>query len=160
MILRCLWMMPRSAASSLVVVGLLALRVHPQVLLYAERRPAGRRQLPVERPGPLPLLGRRRAWGSELGAAAGRRLHGRPAGRLATATYSKTTNSLSVAYDGNRLILNDLELQQQFPDAVRPEPEEAPRPSERATRMLERQSAYDRLTAGASVLVYKQDDVH
>ena len=36
---------------------------------------------------------------------------------------------------------------------VRPEPEEAPRPSERAMRMLERQSAYDRLTAGASVLV-------
>ena len=30
---------------------------------------------------------------------------------------------------------------------------EAPRPSERAMRMLERQSAYDRLTAGASVLV-------
>ena len=39
--------------------------------------------------------------------------------RLAAwATYSETTNSLSVAYDGNRLILNDLELQQQFPDAV------------------------------------------
>ena len=37
---------------------------------------------------------------------------------FATATYCETTNSLSVAYDGNRLILNDLELQQQFPDAV------------------------------------------
>ena len=37
---------------------------------------------------------------------------------FATATYSKTTNSLSVAYDGNRLILNDLELQQQLPDAA------------------------------------------
>ena len=33
-------------------------------------------------------------------------------------TYSETTNSLSVAYDGNQLILNDLELQQQFLDAV------------------------------------------
>ena len=29
---------------------------------------------------------------------------------MTTATYSKTTNSLSVAYNGNRLILNDLEL--------------------------------------------------
>ena len=37
---------------------------------------------------------------------------------FATATYSETANSLSVAYDGNRLILNDLELQQQFPDAA------------------------------------------
>ena len=37
---------------------------------------------------------------------------------FATATYSKTTNSLSVAYNGNRLILNDLELQQQFPNVV------------------------------------------
>ena len=37
---------------------------------------------------------------------------------FATATYSETTNSLSVAHDGNRLILNDLELQQQFPDVV------------------------------------------
>ena len=36
----------------------------------------------------------------------------------ATATYSETTNSLSVAYDGNRLILNDLELRQQFPNAA------------------------------------------
>ena len=32
-------------------------------------------------------------------------------------TYSETTNSLSV-YDDKRLILNDLELQQQFSDAV------------------------------------------
>ena len=31
---------------------------------------------------------------------------------------NETTNSLSVAYDGNRLILNDLELRQQFPDAA------------------------------------------
>ena len=30
---------------------------------------------------------------------------------------SETTNSLSVAYDGNRLILNDLELRQQYPAA-------------------------------------------
>ena len=50
-------------------------------------------------------------------------MHGRPAGRLvssnfATAAYSETTNSLSVAYDGNRLILNDLELRQQFPNAA------------------------------------------
>ena len=35
-----------------------------------------------------------------------------------SATYGETTNSLSVAYDGNRLILNDLELRQQFPDAA------------------------------------------
>ena len=33
-------------------------------------------------------------------------------------TYGETTNSLSVAYDGNRLILNDLELRQQFPNAA------------------------------------------
>ena len=32
-----------------------------------------------------------------------------PGSNFATATYSKTTNSLSVAYDGNRLILNDLD---------------------------------------------------
>ena len=37
---------------------------------------------------------------------------------FATATYSKTTNSLSAAYNGNRLTLNDLELRQQFPDAA------------------------------------------
>ena len=36
---------------------------------------------------------------------------------FATAAYSETTNSLSVAYDGNRLILNDL-AQQQFPSVV------------------------------------------
>ena len=37
---------------------------------------------------------------------------------MSGATYSETTNSLSVAYNGNRLILNDLELQQQFPNVV------------------------------------------
>ena len=40
------------------------------------------RKLSLDRPGPLPLLGRRRAWDSELGVTAGRRLHGPPSGRL------------------------------------------------------------------------------
>ena len=52
------------------------------------------------------------------GAYTGARLAAWISSNFATATYSETTNSLSVAYDGNRLILNDLELQQQFPDAV------------------------------------------
>ena len=50
---------------------------------------------------------------AELGVVARKR-----GSNFATATYSETTNSLSVAYDGNRLILNDLELRQQFPDAA------------------------------------------
>ena len=49
------------------------------------------------------------------GAYTGSRLAAWISSNFATATYSETTNSLSVAYDGNRLILNDL---QQFPDAV------------------------------------------
>ena len=44
-------------------------------------------------------------------------MHWRTAGRLGSAP-TLPTNSLSVAYDGNRLILNDLELRQQFPDAA------------------------------------------
>ena len=52
------------------------------------------------------------------GAYTGARLTAWISSNFATATYSKTTNSLSVAYDGNRLILNDLELRQQFPDAA------------------------------------------
>ena len=52
------------------------------------------------------------------GAYTGSRLAAWISSNFATATYSETTNSLSVAYDGNRLILNDLELQQQFPAAV------------------------------------------
>ena len=52
------------------------------------------------------------------GAYTGARLAVWISSNFATATYSKTTNSLSVAYDGNRLILNDLELRQQFPDAA------------------------------------------
>ena len=59
------------------------------------------------------------------GAYTGSRLAAWISSNFATATYSETTNSLSVAYDGNRLILNDLELQQQFPDAVDP-PRRAP----------------------------------
>ena len=51
------------------------------------------------------------------GAYRGARLAAWISSNFAAATYSETTNSLSVAYDGNRLILNDLELQQQ-PDAV------------------------------------------
>ena len=49
------------------------------------------------------------------GAYTGARLAAWVSSNFATATYSKTTNSLSVAYDGNRLIL---ELRQQFPDAA------------------------------------------
>ena len=52
------------------------------------------------------------------GAYMGPRLAAWISSNFATATYSETTNSLSVAYDGNRLILNDLELRQQFPDAA------------------------------------------
>ena len=52
------------------------------------------------------------------GAYTGARLAAWISSNFATATYSETTNSLSVAYDGNRLILNDLELRQQFPDAA------------------------------------------
>ena len=54
------------------------------------------------------------------GAYTGARLAAWLSSNFATATYSETTNSLSVAYDGNRLILNDLELRQQFPDAAPP----------------------------------------
>ena len=50
------------------------------------------------------------------GAYTGSRLAAWISSNFATAAYSETTNSLSVAYDGNRLILNDLELQQQFPN--------------------------------------------
>ena len=50
------------------------------------------------------------------GAYTGARLAVWISSNFATATYSEKTNSLSVAYDGNRLILNDLELRQQFPD--------------------------------------------
>ena len=52
------------------------------------------------------------------GAYTGPRLAAWISSNFATATDSETTNSLSVAYDGNRLILNDLELRQQFPDAA------------------------------------------
>ena len=52
------------------------------------------------------------------GAYTGARLAAWIGSNFATATYGETTNSLSVAYDGNRLILNDLELRQQFPDAA------------------------------------------
>ena len=52
------------------------------------------------------------------GAYTGSRLAAWISSNFASATYSETTNSLSVAYDGNRLILNDLELQQQFPNVV------------------------------------------
>ena len=52
------------------------------------------------------------------GAHTGARLAAWISSNFATATYGETTNSLSVASDGNRLILNDLELRQQFPDAA------------------------------------------
>ena len=52
------------------------------------------------------------------GAYTGPRLAAWISSNFATATYSETTNSLSVAYDGNRLVLNNLELRQQFPDAA------------------------------------------
>ena len=54
----------------------------------------------------------------QLLARVGTRLAAWVSSNFATATYSETTNSLSVAYDGNRLILNDLELRQQFPNAA------------------------------------------
>ena len=64
------------------------------------------------------------------GAYTGARLAAWISSNFATATYSETTNSLSVAYDGNRLILNDLELRQQFPDAADyPAPPLPPSPS-------------------------------
>ena len=66
------------------------------------------------------------------GAYTGSRLAAWISSNFATATYSKTTNSLSVAYDGNRLILNDLELQHAHAGGA---------------------VGVDRLTAGASVLV-------
>ena len=50
------------------------------------------------------------------GAYTGARLAAWVSSNFATATYSE--NSLSVAYDGNRLILNNLELRQQFPNAA------------------------------------------
>ena len=56
------------------------------------------------------------------GAYTGPRLAAWISSNFATATYSETTNSLSVAYDGNRLILNDLELRQQFPPRRPPLP--------------------------------------
>ena len=52
------------------------------------------------------------------GAYMGSQLAAWISSNFATATSCETTNSLSVAYDGNRLILNDLELQQQFPAAA------------------------------------------
>ena len=79
------------------------------------QNPPGR-QFPVHGLGPLPLLGWRRAGHAELlpeGAYTGARLAAWVSSNFATATYSETTNSLSVAYDGNRL-----ELRQQFPDAA------------------------------------------
>ena len=63
------------------------------------------------------------------GAYTGARLAAWISSNFATATYSETTNSLSVAYDGNRLILNDLELRQQFPDAADYRPPLPPSPS-------------------------------
>ena len=50
------------------------------------------------------------------GAYTGARLAAWISSNFATATYSETTNSLSVAYDGNRFY--NLELRQQFPDAA------------------------------------------
>ena len=61
--------------------------------------------------------GRYLYWVDACPRARARALGWRP-GQLCHATYSETTNSLSVAYDGSRLILNDLE--QQFPDAADP----------------------------------------
>ena len=71
----------------------------------AERRPAGRlqdppgRQLSVD--CPLCLYGVDAALGTLNWAYTGARLAAWISSNFATATYSKTTNSLSVAYDGN-----------------------------------------------------------
>ena len=93
----------------------------------AERRPARRLQDPLGRQ--LFVRGRYLYWVDAAlgtlnwallpeGAYTGPRLAAWISSNFATATYSETTNSLSVAYDGDRLILNDLELRQQFPDAA------------------------------------------
>ena len=67
-----------------------------------------------------------------LSVVAQGRLHRPPAGRLdqlqlCTATYSKTTNSLS-AYDGNRLILNDLSSNSLMPRTLLRRPPLPPSP--------------------------------
>ena len=68
------------------------------------------------------------------GAYTGARLAAWISSNFATATYGETTNSLSVAYDGNRLTLGGLGLRQQFPDAATTPPRRPPlRPSPSAS---------------------------
>ena len=51
------------------------------------------------------------------GAYTGVRLAAWISSNFAAATYQEATNEIDVAYDGNRLILNDQELRTQFPGA-------------------------------------------
>ena len=95
-----------------------------RVLAPAERRPARRLQdsfLSTDRGRYLywvdAALGTLNWASLPEGAHTGPQLAAWISSNFATATYSETTNSLSVAYNGNRLILN-VELRQQFPDAA------------------------------------------
>ena len=53
-----------------------------------------------------------------VGAYTGVRLAAWISSNYAAATYVESTNEIDVAYDGNRLILNDQELRSQFPGSV------------------------------------------
>ena len=67
------------------------------------------------------LLDRRGSADPQLGGAADRSLHGDAAGRLDQQQlrlghlYVESTNEITVAYDGNRRILNDYEIRSLFP---------------------------------------------
>ena len=54
-------------------------------------------------------------WAQLPGAYTGVRLAAWVSSNFASATYVESRNELEVAYDGNRLILNDQELRTQFP---------------------------------------------
>ena len=62
-----------------------------------------------------------------VGAYTGVRLAAWISSNFASATYVESRNELEVAYDGNRLILNDQELRGQFPEAAATP--KAPRPA-------------------------------
>ena len=53
-----------------------------------------------------------------VGAYTGVRLAAWVSSNFASATYVEATNEITVAYDGNRVILNDQELRAEFPNAV------------------------------------------
>ena len=70
--------------------------------------------LPLHGPRPVPLLGRLSPRELELGDLACRRLHRDSAGGLDLLQLAET-NEIQIAYDGNRRVLNDSELRDQFP---------------------------------------------